>query len=255
MYGESSISTVKVRVLADFHVLQGKMEPSTLNSYVSSFLGYYISSYSMFASYISKCCVPGFHKHCSTDTCLSYLTDKVRTGFEKGLLTGMLLINLQKAFDTIGHGIFLDKMNCLGFSNSTVTWFNSYLTNKSFIVNVGKEYSSPGKFSCGVPQDSILGPLLFLLYVNEMPQAVNSELLLYADDTCLIYMGKDTKTIEERLDRDFNSLCVLFIDNKLSTHFGKGKTKSILFGTKRHLKIRQILTLNTVVLKSNSTAR
>ena len=60
-------------------------------------------------------------------------------------------------------------------------------------MNVGNEYSSPGKLFSGVPQSSILGPLLFLLYVNYMPQAVNSELLLYADDTCLIYMGKVPK--------------------------------------------------------------
>ena len=90
-------------------------------------------------------------------------------------------------------------------------------------MNVGKEYSSPGKLSCGVPQGSILGSLLFLLYVNDMPQAVNSELLLYADDTCLIYMGKDTKTIEEQLNRDFNFLCEWFIDNKLSIHLAKIK--------------------------------
>ena len=103
-------------------------------------------------------------------------------------------------------------------------------------MNVGKEYSSPGKLSCGVPQGSILGPLLFLLYVNDMPQAVNAELLLYADDICFIYTGKDIKTIEEQLKRDFNSLCELFIDNKLSIHFGEEKAKSILFGTKGHLK-------------------
>ena len=178
----------------------------------------------------------GFRKHYSTDTCLSYLTDKVRTGFEKGLLTGMVLIDPQKAFDTIDHGILLDKMKCLGFSNSTVAWFNSYLTNRSFIVNVRKEYSSPGKLSCGVPQGSILGPLLFLQYVNDMPQALNSELLLYEDDTSLIYMGKDTKTIEEQLNMDFNSLCKWFIDNKLSIHSGEEKTTSVLFGTKGHLK-------------------
>ena len=84
-------------------------------------------------------------------------------------------------------------MSCLGFAGETIAWFTSYLTNRSFIVNVGKESSSPGKLSCGVPQGSILGSLLFLLYVNDMPQAVNSELLLYADDTCLIYMGKNIK--------------------------------------------------------------
>ena len=99
-------------------------------------------------------------------------------------------------------------------------------------MNVGKEYSSPGRLSCGVPQGSILGPLLFLLYVNDMPQAVNPELLLYADDTCLIYMGKDTKTIEEQLNRDFNSLCEWFIDNKLSIHFGEEKQNLFYLGQK-----------------------
>ena len=149
----------------------------------------------------------GFRKHHSTDTCLSYLTDKVKIGFEEGLLTGMVLIDLQKAFDTIDHSILLEKMSCLGFAGKTIAWYTSYLTNRSFIVNVGKESSSPGKLSCGVPQGSILGPLLFLLYVNDMPQAVNSELLLYADDTCLIYTGKDIQKIEEQLNSDFTSLC------------------------------------------------
>ena len=72
----------------------------------------------------------------------------------------MVLINLQKAFDTIDHGILQGKMNCLGSSNSMEAWFNSYLTHRSFIVNVGNEYSSPGKLSCGIPQGSILGSLL-----------------------------------------------------------------------------------------------
>ena len=89
---------------------------------------------------------------------------------------------------------------------------------------------------CGVPQGSVLGPLLFLLYVNDMPQAVSCELLLYADDTCLICMGKDIKTIEDQLNRDFSSLCEWFIDNKLSIHLGEQKTKSILFGTTKTLK-------------------
>ena len=92
----------------------------------------------------------------------------------------MVLIDLQKAFDTIDHSTFLEKMSCLGFAGKTIAWYKSYLTNRSFIVNVGKEFSSPGKLYCGVPQGSILGPLLFLLYVNGIPQAVNSELLLYA---------------------------------------------------------------------------
>ena len=76
-----------------------------------------------------------------------------------------------------------------------------------------------------------------------MPQAVNSDLLLYADDTCLIYTGKDINMIEEQLNTDFSSLCDWFVDNKLSVHFGEEKTKSILFGTKWQLKNQRDLDL------------
>ena len=69
-----------------------------------------------------------------------------------------------------------------------------------------------------------------------MPQAVNSELLLYADDTCLIYTGKDIQKIEEQLNSDFTSLCEWFIDNKLSVHFGEEKTKSVLFWNQTTIK-------------------
>ena len=101
--------------------------------------------------------------------------------------------------------------------------------------------SSLGNLKCGVPQGSILGPLLFLLYVNDMSQAVTCDLLLYADDSCLVYEGGNINEIENKLNKDFNSLCDWFVDNKLSIHFGEDKTKSILFGTNRKLKnIREL---------------
>ena len=83
-----------------------------------------------------------------------------------------------------------------------------------------------------MPQGSILGLLLFLLYNNDMSEAVYSELLLYAENTCLIFQHKDIKTIEEHLNRNFSALLVWFLDNKLSLNFGEGKTKSILFSSK-----------------------
>ena len=76
-----------------------------------------------------------------------------------------------------------------------------------------------------------------------MPQVVNSDLLLYADDTCVMYRGKDIKMIEEQLSTDFSSICDWFIDNKLSVHFEEEKTKSVLFGTKRQLKKQRELYL------------
>ena len=178
----------------------------------------------------------GFRSNHSTNSCLSYLSNKVLTSFDQGMLTGMILIDLQKAFDTIDHEILLQKMNYLGFSDPTIKWFESYLSNRIFKVNVGDEYSGPGDLSCGVPQGSILGPLLFLLYVNDMPQSVSCDLLLYADDSCLVFTGKDIDKIETQLNKDFISICDWFIDNKLSIHFGEDKTKSIVFGSKRKLK-------------------
>ena len=118
----------------------------------------------------------GFRGNHSTDSCLSYLNDKILEGFDNGDITGMILIDLQKAFDTINHKILLDKLVFIGFSKNAIAWFKSYLTNRSFIVTVENEYSIPGQLLCGVPQGSILGPLLFLLYVNDMPQAIKCDL-------------------------------------------------------------------------------
>ena len=83
--------------------------------------------------------------------------------------------------------------------------------------------SSPGQLDCGVPQGSILGPLLFLLCVNDMPQAVKCDLLLYADDSCLIFQHRDIREIERVLNNEFSNLCDWLVDNKLSIHFGEDK--------------------------------
>ena len=105
-------------------------------------------------------------------------------------MTCLILIDLKKAFDTIYHEILLQKMVHLKFSTQSIMWFKSYLTNRIFLVNMEKSFSAPGKLECSVPQGSILGPLLSLLYVNDMPGAISCEMLLYADDTCLVFQVK-----------------------------------------------------------------
>ena len=148
----------------------------------------------------------------------------------------MILIDLQKAFDTVNHDILLKKMYLAGFSCQSITWFESNLSNRRFQVNIKNKYSNVANINCGVPQGSILGPLLFLLHVNDMPQAVDCELFLYADDSCLVYQHRDAKAIEKNLNNNFSSICNWFVDNRLSIHFGEDKTKCILFGTKKQLK-------------------
>ena len=174
----------------------------------------------------------GFQKNYSTNFCLSYLTDRISKGFDSGFHTGMILIDLQKAFDTIDHNILLLKMPSLGFSREVIDWYKSYLSSRKFHVNVHDKFSTSADLRCGVPQKSILGPLLFLLYINDMPQAVDCDLFLYADDTCLLFQHKDIERIKEELTKNFSNICDWFVDNKLSIHFREDKAKSILFSTK-----------------------
>ena len=85
----------------------------------------------------------------------------------------MILIDLQKAFDIVNHDILLKTMEFIGLSEETTNWFKSYLTNRKFKVHIKNTFPEPGNLLCGAPQGSILGPLLFPLYIDGMPQVVD----------------------------------------------------------------------------------
>ena len=90
----------------------------------------------------------------------------------------------------------MQKLNAIGFSKHNVNCFQSYLCNRSFLVNLGNNFSQSASVSCGVPQGSILGPFLFLICVNDMSQAVKCDIFLYADDTCLLCQPEAINEIE-----------------------------------------------------------
>jgi hypothetical protein len=145
----------------------------------------------------------------------------------------MVLLDLQKAFDTVDHNILISKLQAIDFDSLSIAWFRSYLANRKQIVDISNKFSSPMDITCGVPQGSILGPLLFIIYVNDMAAAANCQVLLYADDSTSIVPGKDPKQIEITLSKELENIQEWLIDNKLSLHLGK--TESILFGSKRKL--------------------
>ena len=149
----------------------------------------------------------------------------------------MILIDLQKTFDTIDHDVLLQKLYAIGFWKHTVNYFQSYSSNRSFLVKLGNNFTQPASVSCGVPQGSILGPPLFLIYVNELWQAVKWDLFLYANDTCLACQHLDIDKTENQLNEDFYHVYNWFVVNKLSIHFGKDQTKSILFASQFKRKI------------------
>ena len=105
----------------------------------------------------------------------------------------------------INHNILLDKLLPIGFSKNTISWYESYLTERHFVVAVANRVSKFSKILCSVAQGSSLGLLLFLTYVNDMSQGVECDLYLYADDSCLLFQHKNVteikKTVNQRLQQ------------------------------------------------------
>ena len=123
----------------------------------------------------------------------------------------MILIDLQKAFDMINHKILLDKLFPIGFSKNTISWYESYLVEHHFTVEVANQVSKLANILCGVMQGSTLDPLLFLIYVNDVSQVVECDLHLYADDSCLLFQHKSVteikKTVNQRLQQYLRLFC------------------------------------------------
>ena len=139
----------------------------------------------------------------------------------------------------------------VGQVKKKLTCFRITLTSQ--IVSVNGVNSDPATVTCGVPQGSILGPLLFLCYINDMPISVNCKLLLYADDSALIVSGKDVQNISYCLSNELESCREWLVNNRLSLHLGK--TESILFGSKVMLKKSRPLSVScdgNLIKSSNS---
>ena len=140
----------------------------------------------------------------------------------------MLFLDLAKAFDSIDHEILLQKLQFLGFRRGCTSWFKSYLCHRSQSTLVGSTLSGQLPIQCGVPQGSILGPLLFLCYINDLPCHLRQcKSFMYADDTAILKGGKNCRDIALALNSDLVILSKWFSANKLCLN--AGKTKSMLF--------------------------
>ena len=175
----------------------------------------------------------------STITCLLKCTDDWFNGIDKGILTGMIFINLKKAFDTVDHEILCKKLAHYGVLGRELSWFKSYLANRRQYCRVNGVDSNMENIEVGVPQGSCLGPLLFLVYINDLPCIIkNSKVSMYADDISLYHFSKNISQLNWAINEDLGKLDRWLKGNKLSLNVTK--THSMLITTKHKKKYLDI---------------
>lgn len=171
----------------------------------------------------------GFRTGHSTDMAILDMVEKVRTAWaEKNVALGVF-IDLKKAFDTVDHGILLQKLEHYGIRGQSLSLLESYLKDRSQYVCYGGFESERGRVECGVPQGSVLGPLFFILYVNDMVKASGDmELVLFADDTNIFAKGRNHIELFRKVNQGLEELSKWFRCNKLTLNLKK--TEYVYFG-------------------------
>ena len=171
----------------------------------------------------------GFRSNCSTSLALLELTEEICTAVVNRKVTTGVFIDLKKAFDTIDHKLLLEKLEFYGIRGSVNEWVKSYLTGRKQFVQVNEYSSTIFNILCGVPQGSVLGPKLFILYINDLCNVSKLvKYVLFADDTNIFKSGDNVQELCNELSIELCRLIVWFKANKLSLIVSK--TQFMVFG-------------------------
>ena len=176
----------------------------------------------------------GFRSLHSTVTALLEATDTWAMNIDRGFVNAVVFLDLKKAFDTVDNNILLTKLQFYGIRGLCHKWFTSYLSNRTQTCLMNSFMSTPKLVKCGVPQGTILGPLLFLLYINDLPNCLYfSQPRMYADDTSLTFASADLKHIDDCLNYDLNRVYTWLSANKLALNLTK--TEFMLVASRQKL--------------------
>lgn len=197
----------------------------------------------------------GFKAKSNTTAATLDLTTKIKSNIDKKNIVLGIFIDLKKAFDTVSHKLLLQKLEHIGIKGSALKILTSYLTNRSQVVKIGDFQSDALPITCGVPQGSILGPLLFLIYINSIAKLkLHGHVTLYADDTCLFYFGANIHELIRLAQEDLNILFDWFQKNLLTVNINK--TCYIIFKAKnKHVPSHEHLTINNTPLEEKQCER
>ena len=164
----------------------------------------------------------GFREKRSTQHALLDIVSQIQSNMDRGLFSCGIFIDLKKAFDTVDHSILLNKLQHYGIRGIINEWFSSYLTARTQVTQIGHNISDKANTLCGVPQGSVLGPLLFLIYINDIYNSSDKlKFHLFADDTNLLYADKNLKSLETVVNTELTKIHNWLTANKLSLNIKK----------------------------------
>ena len=176
----------------------------------------------------------GFRPGFSTTHALISLTDEIRAALDDDKFACGVFIDLQKAFDTVNHNILLSKLEYYGVRGVALDWFKTYLTKRTQFTMINNTKSTTKEIKYGVPQGSVLGPLLFLIYINDMNKAItHSKIKHFADDTNILYSSKSLKDINKKINHDLSNLVQWLRANRISLNVKK--TDIVIFKPKQKI--------------------
>ena len=176
----------------------------------------------------------GFRKKHSTETAIAFFSDCILKNMNEKLITGTIFIDLKKAFDLVNHKCLIHKLDHYGIRDQSLSWFREYSTTRTHRTQYGNELSNSLPITCGVPQGSILGRLLFVIYINDLPKCLTQcSIMMYADDTVIYLGGKSTLQIANILQQDFDNIARWIFCNRLIVNLSK--SKCMAFGTRQKL--------------------
>ena len=174
----------------------------------------------------------GFRKNHSTSLALAHLTNKIASAIDREELTAGVFLDLSKAFDTLDHEILFNKLERYGIYGMALLWIKSYLSNRKQFVQFRKTCSDEQVIKCGVPQGSVLGPLLFILYINDLLNVSKvTESLLFADDTSIFHSHSNAIQLFSILNEELRKVDAWMKSNRLSVNIKK--TNYVIFKSKQ----------------------
>ena len=162
----------------------------------------------------------GFRENFSTEHAILDIHEKLLKNLDSGLASCAIFLDLAKAFDSVSHKILLRKLEKYGIRGNVLSLFQSYLDSRTQFVKIGNVVSNFLKIEFGVPQGSILGPLLFLIFINDLPNASTFFIRLFADDTFLCAQNKNLLELENEVNTELEKVCKWLASNKLTLNPG-----------------------------------